>query len=145
MRKLKAHLAGCPSSLADFIVGATTTDADEYGALQEPAVAAQSGAGGNGAAEEDTENPDPASLIWEACRQLRGSSPAGAIHLAKLRHMVPNISHDRFNHILQELERHERVVLYPLDNPRELDAEHKKAALPNSAGADRHILYMMEN
>ena len=40
------------------------------------------------------------------------------------------------------MERAESIVLYPLDDPQELYPEDERAALPNSAGDQRHIVYM---
>ena len=145
MQKLKTHLADCPTSLADFIMGSTAVDHEDPTSPPQSDLAAQTDQGGTDTTAQFNTSTDHASMIWEACRQLRRSTPSGAIHLATLRDTMPNVSRERFNQVLLELERNERVVLYPLDNPRELDTDNENAALPNSAGLDRHILYLVEN
>lgn len=145
MQKLKIHLADCPTSLADFIMGSTAAGCEDTNSLPTSELAAQVDPGDNDTTTQSNPATDHFSMIWEACRQLRRTTPSGAIHLAQLRDTLPNVSRERFNQVLLELERNERVVLCPFDNPRELESDDKNAALPNSAGFDRHILYLVEN
>jgi hypothetical protein len=145
MQKLKVHLADCTSSLADFITG--DTDIIQAAELPRPTSASgNTSINGLDTSQNDSGTTEGlASRIREACQQLRDRTATGAIRLATLRSELPAISHDRFDQAIRQLERDELVVLHPFDNPRELNTDDENAALPNSAGLNRHILYLVEN
>ena len=64
------------------------------------------------------------------------------VRLADLRAHLADVPRPDLDSVLQELERSQAAALYPLDDPREIRPEDEEAALPNSSGADRHVLYL---
>jgi hypothetical protein len=145
MQKLKVHLADCTSSLADFITGGTEVEQGAESSRSATASGNRSADDTNALHNDCNTSRDLLSRIREACLDLRDRTPSGMIRLATLRNQFPAVSHVRFDQALRHLERDEIVVLYPLDNPREVNSDDVEAALPNSAGLNRHILYLVEN
>ncbi|MGE0755761.1 MAG: hypothetical protein AB7F89_00685 [Pirellulaceae bacterium] len=81
--------------------------------------------------------------LYAACAQIVGDGVYGQrVRLADLRAQLADVPRPQLDHVLQELEQSQLAVLYPLDDPREIRPEDEEAALPNSSGADRHVLYL---
>ena len=119
MTKLKLHLEQNRTSLADFICASP----------------AEVGAG--------LEDGQPISdRIRSAYAKLGKGETNVRVRLADLRSTLGDIPAEELNAAMLEMERDGSIVLYPLDDPQEIRPEDEKAALPNSAGFQRHILYM---
>lgn len=81
--------------------------------------------------------------LYAACAQLVGDGVYGQrVRLADLRAQLADVPRPDLDCVLQELERSQAAALYPLNDPREIRPEDEEAALPNSSGADRHVLYL---
>lgn len=132
LAKLKTHLTNTNGSLAEFIAGSTTmhgiaTPPDEHSVATTSDVS-----------QIETSTRE----IREAClRQTQGQIGV-RVHLADIRRALPTIPREHFDQALHFMESNGWLVLYPLDNSREIQAEDQAAALPNSAGQPRHIIYL---
>ena len=151
MTRLKAHLAHHQLSLAAFIDPSCDARVDD-------AMACDAGADSgprcdhrlSDAANATATVPIPPTngsaelqrRVVSTCRKLANGRPAARIRLAALRAALTNISRKQLDMTLLDMEASELAVLYPLDNPRELSPDDMEAALPNSAGFNRHILYL---
>jgi N12 class adenine-specific DNA methylase/adenine-specific DNA methylase len=63
------------------------------------------------------------------------------VYLNDLRAQFPDVPRADLDQALRNLESEQSIVLYPLDNPQEITQGRHEAALPNSVGKDRHIIY----
>jgi uncharacterized protein (UPF0335 family) len=82
----------------------------------------------------------PKEAILTAMQQV-GSGKR--IYLSDLRKQFPGVGRDEFDEILKNLEREGRIVLYPLDNPREITPEIREGAITTGFG-ERHIAYVAD-
>jgi hypothetical protein len=81
--------------------------------------------------------------LYDACRRLVGNGIYGVrIRLADLRTQLPDVPRVDLDQTLQDLESSETAALYPLDDPREIGPDDIDAALSNSSGRQRHVLYL---
>ena len=99
------------------------------------------------AAPESASRPaatdDVRSRVRNACLHLSGDGRYGVrIRLSDLRARLANVPRQELDQALMDLERSEEAALYPLDDPREIVPADEEAALPNSSGNPRHILYL---
>jgi len=145
LRKLKTHLANCPASLADFITGTAAVVPDSAPSEASPDTTEPDVDLVPTAPPRPEKTTDLAGMICAACGQIRRSNRNGSVRLTALRKRLPSVPAEHLNQTLLVLEKNEQIVLYPIDNPHELSADDANAALPNSAGFDRHLLYLMEN
>ncbi len=83
--------------------------------------------------------PDRVRAVY---RELTGGRFASRVRLADLRTRLDDIPRDSLDRALLQMERDEMLVCYPLDDPRELYPADEQAALMNSAGQQRHAIYM---
>ena len=83
-----------------------------------------------------------ASKIDTRGQDYRDNFAAMQKKLADLRSKLEDIPTEDLNSVLLGMERSHAIVLYPLDNPQEMHPEDKRAALLNSAGDERHVVYM---
>ena len=119
MRKLKTHLARQRISLAEFI-------------CSQPSGTCAVG------------QPDLISRMRAAYREAAGGRWNVRVRLADLRRMLPDVPRQQLDAALLALEREPGTVLYSLDDPQEIRPEDESAALGNSAGTPRHIVYIEE-
>ena len=63
------------------------------------------------------------------------------VRLADLRHELTDLTRGEVDEILLRLQRHGQIVLYPLDDPLEIRAEDRMAAL-EVGGRPAHVIYM---
>jgi DNA-binding MarR family transcriptional regulator len=151
MTLLKAYLARHQTPLAALVdpsCDTATDDAEADGAIAEPPPQVDS-VPGNGqhtvAAPTLRPTNGEAGLqqrVISTCCHLANGRPAARIRLAALRAALADVPRARLDRTLLDMEQNESVVLYPLDNPQELFPDDTEAALPNSAGFNRHILYL---
>ena len=81
--------------------------------------------------------------LYNACFQITGDGVYGArIRLADLRSRLADVPRPELDNALRDLERTEAASIMPLDDPREILPVDEEAALANSQGKDRHILYL---
>jgi hypothetical protein len=81
--------------------------------------------------------------LFDACRQITGGGIYGVrIRLADLRTKLAEIPRSTIDSVLLDLEQNKVAALYPFDDPREIRSADEEAALPNSSGTRRHILYL---
>ena len=80
------------------------------------------------------------TVIATACQELAGGRGHVRIRLADLRRRL-NEPRPTLDQKLLEMERRGRLVLYRLDDPREILPEDRDAVLHTPAGNERHILY----
>ena len=87
------------------------------------------------------EASDPLEVaIAVACQELAGGRGHVRIRLADLRRQL-NQPRTTLDPKLLEMERQGRLVLYRLDDPREISSEDHDAVLRTPAGNERHIQY----
>jgi hypothetical protein len=80
--------------------------------------------------------------ILGAVRALAKHHPCGGFKIAQLGEALSGrFAPPELGVILRELESLERVVLYPLDNPREKTPADGVWGVPNCVGQKRHIVY----
>jgi DNA-binding PadR family transcriptional regulator len=84
---------------------------------------------------------DLESRVREAYFRLSGGKANVRVRLAQLRQALPDIGRDTLDELLLKLQRAEKLVLYSLDNPKEISPEDVQAAII-LAGFSRHIVYM---
>ncbi len=78
-------------------------------------------------------------VVLSACRRLADAS--GRIRLAAVRGAFPGLNAGKIDTILLTLQSQGKLVLYPLDNPREIEAADRDAALV-IAGFAVHVAYL---
>lgn len=64
------------------------------------------------------------------------------VRLADLRQAMADVDRTLLDTAILTMEREEAAVLYPFDNPVEMRPEDERAALPNSIGHPRHVIYI---
>jgi DNA-binding PadR family transcriptional regulator len=84
---------------------------------------------------------DLESRVREAYFQLSGGKANVRVRLAHLRQALPDVGRDTLDGLLLKLQRAEKLVLYSLDNPKEISPEDVEAAI-TLAGFSNHIVHM---
>jgi len=112
--KLKDHLATTGISLADFICPPSRN--------------------------QDVASPDTPQRVREGYSQASGGRWNVRVRLVDLRAVLADVPRDRLDAALLALERDGGLVLYPLDDPREIRPEDEAAAVVNTLGIRRHIV-----
>ncbi len=87
----------------------------------------------------DLTDKEQLRAVLSACRGLADAS--GRIRLAALRSAFPGLQARRFDVILLTLQNQGKLVLYPLDNPRDITQADREAAL-DIAGFPLHVAYL---
>jgi hypothetical protein len=64
------------------------------------------------------------------------------VRLSALRAILPGVTRRELDRVLLEMQRADRLVLYRLDNPRELTPADKAAAM-DVGGYPRHLVYFL--
>jgi hypothetical protein len=152
MAMLKEHLDRCGTGLADFVqpVGPS---AGEHEVTRAPAASRFtdevpiSTPATQSTDETDSQAADRGALdqrILSAYESVTGGEYAVRVYLAALRTKLNGTPAEQLNEELLRMELAGRVTLYPLDNPQEIRPEDRQAALNNSVGEPRHILYTNE-
>jgi hypothetical protein len=100
---------------------------------------------------------DPSPGLTDHCRQVGGNIEARIregylrashgrtkvrVRLADLRSELADVPRSQLDAELLAMERNHSVVLDPLDDPQERRPDDEAAALNNSFGAPRHVVYM---
>ena len=85
---------------------------------------------------------DLSQQIRDAYCRTSGGRWNVRVRLADLRGALPGVPREEFDGALLALETAGALVLYPLDDPQEIRPGDEAAALPNSLGIRRHILYI---
>jgi hypothetical protein len=132
MTQLKARLAKQEFTLADFFA-----PSDSASVPDEPANAPRS--------PEHPIRLDTRELtrrVLAECQQLSDGALSGRVRLADLRSALGNVPREEVDRVLLNLEREESLAVYPLDNPQEIAPADRAAALPNSGGDARHVVYL---
>lgn len=130
LKRLKTHFARHHFSLADFMLDRT-------------AVNGMSAVDASGDRAPLVPNGhDLSERVRAAYRALADHQPARRVRLCELRNVLSDVPRPHLDHALLQMEREEALVLYPLDNPLEIHPEDTQAALLNSAGQQRHVLYL---
>jgi DNA-binding PadR family transcriptional regulator len=81
------------------------------------------------------------SRVHEAYFRLSGGKANVRVRLAQLRQALPDVARDTLDRLLLKLQRAEKLVLYPLDDPQEISPEDIEAAI-TLTGFSNHIIYM---
>ena len=116
LRRLKVHLDRKGIALADFICCPPAREPETRGDLSQQ--------------------------IRDAYCRTSGGRWNVRVRLADLRGALPGVPREEFDGALLALETAGALVLYPLDDPQEIRPGDEAAALPNSLGIRRHILYI---
>lgn len=119
LTRLKAHLQYQRCSLAEFISHSVAR-----------------------ASSAQNDGQESAELVRAAYGKLSGHQSNRRVRLADLRAVLGHVPRARLDNVLLQMEREDRAVLYPLDNPQEIGPEDEQAALANSVGEARHVIYM---
>jgi len=133
------------SSSSDIPSAETFLDMND--AVRNLEAAASSAAGASSASGELGESgelsDDLKRRLYKACFQITGDGVYGArIRLADLRSRLADVPRPELDNALRDLERTEAASIMPLDDPREILPVDEEAALANSQGKERHILYL---
>ena len=120
LTRLGEHLRSQRVSLADF-VSQTTAMADR---------------------PQPWDDQEVAQLVRAACVKLGDGQRHVRVRLADLRAALGQIPRDRLDPVLLAMEREGAIILYPLDNPQEIRPLDEEAAITNSVGIKRHIVYL---
>jgi hypothetical protein len=132
MRQFNARIAQARFSLADFCDRPVPKET----------IASDATAPDRDGATHMQMSGDLKRRILAECHHLKDGAYSGRIRLADLRQHFPDVPRGAMDEALKDLERSHRVNVYPLDNPQELTDQDVGAALPNSSGDARHILYL---
>jgi hypothetical protein len=152
MAMLKEHLDRCGTGLADFVqpVGPSenqhevtsgpaasriTDDVPVSTPATEPDL-------GNASHEADRGSID--QQVLSAYEAVTKGEYGVRVYLAALRSKLNGTPAEQLDEELLRMELAGRVAIYPLDNPQEIRPEDRQAALNNSVGEPRHILYTNE-
>ena len=82
--------------------------------------------------------------IADAYLSLSGGHWARRVRIAHLRDKLKDVSRQRLDTILLDMQRQGRLALYTLDDPRQVSTDDEDAAI-HIGPATRHILYMENN
>jgi hypothetical protein len=107
-------------------------------AIGERAIPADSPAPAQGGAHSLPER------IADAYLSLSGGHWARRVRIAHLRDKLKDVSRQKLDAILLDMQRQGRLALYTLDDPRQLSTDDEKAAI-HIGPATRHIVYMENN
>ena len=88
------------------------------------------------------EPTDIKGKIRVAYYQLTRGKDKERVRLCRLRALLPDIASGELDQALLEMECGEDLVLYTLDNVKEITEEDRKAALNTGFGDPRYILYL---
>lgn len=90
-------------------------------------------------------SPDPVNSLNDrvamTCLELGGGRANIRVRLADLHRALPEISQQVLNDAVLALQDAQRLTLYPLDDPSDITAEDRQAAIL-VAGYAHHILYL---
>jgi hypothetical protein len=129
--RLKGYIANNDVALAEIIGG-------QHVATGEGAPPADSPTPAQGAAHSLPER------IADAYLSLSGGHWARRVRIAHLRDKLKDVSRQKLDAILLDMQRQGRLALYTLDDPRQLSTDDEKAAI-HIGPATRHIVYMENN
>lgn len=85
---------------------------------------------------------DLSDRIADACMKLGGGRANVRVRLADLRRQLPDVAREDLDTMLLQMSRDHTLTLYRLDNPAEVQAEDRAAALVTASGEPRHIVYL---
>jgi len=94
----------------------------------------------NNLAENEPEM-DLEQRIKDAYFKVSGGKWNVRVHLHELRQNLPDISRQSLDQKLLDMQKHEKLVLYNMDDVRHIRPEDEAAAI-DIAGFKRHIIYM---
>ena len=80
--------------------------------------------------------------IRSAYLALSGGQLTERVRLAALRRQLAEVPRDALDVELERMEVQGVLRIIPLDSPQEVRADDQEAALPNSAGNPRHVVYL---
>jgi hypothetical protein len=152
MAMLKEHLDRCGTGLADFVQPVGPSD-NEHEVTSGPAASSITAdvPVSTPATQPDLENAsheaDRGSIdqqVLSAYEAVTKGEYGVRVYLAALRSKLNGTPAEQLDDELLRMELAGRVTLYPLDNPQEIRPEDRQAALNNSVGEPRHILYTNE-
>ncbi len=127
MSRLQAHLQARGISLAEFMASGRTSPASE-------------------APRQGTPLPEgdgsPQQHLRQAYLTLSQGRLGVRVRLAALRTLLPNWPRQHLDRVLTQMEGQGQLVLYRLEDPLEIHPADEQAALNNSVGDPRHIVYM---
>lgn len=84
---------------------------------------------------------DPEARIRHAYSQITGGKWGRRARLSELRPLLEDLSRDALDEALRDLQRAKRLVLYPLDDPREIAPADEAAAI-RMGGQPVHVVYI---
>ena len=122
LTKLKFHLQRHNVGLADFITAPEEAERE--------------------LAERELAERELAERVRAAYAELADGKADTRVRLADLRQAMADVDRTLLDTALLAMEREEAAVLYPFDNPVEMRPEDERAALPNSVGHPRHVIYI---
>jgi hypothetical protein len=129
--RLKGYIANNDVALAEIIGGQHVTNGD-----------------GAKSADRDAPVSDASQglpqRIADAYLSLSGGHWARRVRIAHLRDKLKDVSRQKFDAILLDMQRQGRLALYTLDDPRQVSTDDEKAAI-HIGPATRHIVYMENN
>ncbi len=114
------------ASLADFIVNTAPETA--------PSSAPPTG-------NEVAPNTGLGARIRATCLELGGGREAVRVRLADLRRRLVDVPAVELTAGVRELSRRGELMLYPLDDPRQITPDDEAAAIRSSTDVPQHILY----
>ncbi len=129
--RLKGYIANNDVALAEIIGGQPV--ASDKGALSADSHATASDAP-HGLPER----------IADAYLSLSGGHWARRVRIAHLRDKLSDVSRQKLDAILLDMQQQGKLALYTLDDPRQLSTDDEKAAI-KIGPATRHIVYMENN
>lgn len=128
LTKLKFHLQQQNIGLADFITASEGGD--------------HPGGDPEGGVTTNHAPPELAQHVRAAYAELADGKSDVRVRLADLRQAMTDVDRTLLDGAILAMEREETAVLYPFDNPSEIRPEDEQAALPNSLGRPRHVIYI---
>lgn len=129
LTKLKFHLQRQNVGLVDFITA--SEQGDQTGGIPE------------GGVDTNHARPELAQRVRAAYAELADGRVDARVRLADLRQAMADVDRTPLDGAILAMEREQAAVLYPFDNPLEIRPEDEQAALPNSVGRPRHVIYMI--
>jgi len=132
LTRLKRFLGRQRVALADFII---STEADQTSAATSPATVE------NEIRDVAASSTMPRS-IRAAYMQLSANRAGVRVRLADIRRVLSDTPREKVDSELMKLEKSQQIIIYPLDDPSEINEEDRAAALNNSTGSPRHIVYI---
>jgi hypothetical protein len=130
LTRLKSFLAANRLALAD-VIRARPVEASTPPPKPEPPTAKP----------QPVTNQTVEQRIRAIYQEETASSLSGRLRLSRLRNRLSEVPRDAVDRALLEMQRSGALVLYPLDDPREISDDDRRAAI-DLLGNPRHILYM---